>query len=94
VQAYAIGKHTDCDSAKGAVHTALIAAVADQSPASMAGLRPGDVITELDDEYIDSPAMLVLMLTRLPIGNEVTLTVLREDDVIQVPIRVGRRPRE
>jgi S1-C subfamily serine protease len=60
----------------------------------MAGLRSGDVITELDNEYIDSPAMLVLMLTRLPIGNEVTLTVLREDDVIQVPIRVGRRPKE
>jgi S1-C subfamily serine protease len=60
----------------------------------MAGLRSGDVITELDNEYIDSPAMLVLMLTRLPIGNEVTLTVLREDDVLQVPIRVGRRPKE
>ena len=72
----------------------LVAAVANQSPASMAGLRPGDVITELDDEYIDSPAMLVLMLTRLPIGNEVTLTVLREDDVLQVPVRVGRRPKE
>ena len=72
----------------------LIAAVAEQSPASMAGLRSGDVITELDNEYIDSPSMLVLMLTRLPIGNEVTLTVLREDDVIQVPIRIGRRPKE
>ena len=60
----------------------------------MAGLRSGDVITELDNEYIDSPSMLVLMLTRLPIGNEVTLTVLREDDVIQVPIRIGRRPKE
>ena len=30
VQAYAIGKHTDSDSAKGASHTALIAAVADE----------------------------------------------------------------
>jgi S1-C subfamily serine protease len=60
----------------------------------MAGLQPGDIITELDDEYIDSPAMLVLMLTRLPIGNEVTLTVLREDDVLQVPVRIGRRPKE
>ncbi|HBP82135.1 MAG TPA: hypothetical protein DD662_06450, partial [Planctomycetaceae bacterium] len=72
----------------------LIAAVATQSPASMAGLRAGDVITEIDGEYIDGPAMLVLMLTRLPIGDEVTLTVLREDDVMQVPIRVGRRPKE
>ncbi len=72
----------------------LIAAVADQSPASMAGLQPGDIITELDDEYVDSPAMLVLMLTRLPIGNDVTLTVLREDEVLQVPVRVGRRPKE
>ena len=54
----------------------------------------GDIITELDDEYVDSPAMLVLMLTRLPIGNEVTLKVLREDEVLQVPVRVGRRPKE
>ena len=71
-----------------------MAAVATQSPASMAGLLAGDVITKIDGEYIDGPAMLVLMLTRLPIGDEVTLTVLREDDVMQVPIRVGRRPKE
>jgi S1-C subfamily serine protease len=60
----------------------------------MAGLLAGDVITKIDGEYIDGPAMLVLMLTRLPIGDEVMLTVLREDDVMQVPIRVGRRPKE
>ena len=30
MQAYAIGKHTDSDSAKGGSHTALIAAVVDE----------------------------------------------------------------
>ena len=72
----------------------LVVAVAEQSTAAIAGLQSGDVITKLNDEYIDSPATLVLMLTRLPIGNEVTLTVLREDKEIEVPVRIGRRPKE
>ncbi len=72
----------------------LVVAVAEQSTAAIAGLQPGDVITKMNDEYIDSPATLVLMLTRLPIGNEVTLTVLREDNEIEVPVRIGRRPKE
>ena len=71
----------------------LVVAVAEQSTAAIAGLQSGDVITKLNDEYIDSPATLVLMLTRLPIGNEVTLTVLREDKEIEVPVRIGRRPK-
>ena len=72
----------------------FITAVAKQSPAALAGLQPGDVITHLDEEYIDSPATLVLMLTRLPIGDTVTLTVLREDEVMHVLVRIGRRPKE
>ena len=72
----------------------FITAVAKQSPAALAGLQPGDVITHIDGEYIDSPATLVLMLTRLPIGNKVTATVLREDEVMHVPVRIGRRPKE
>jgi S1-C subfamily serine protease len=72
----------------------LVVAVAEQSPAALAGLQAGDVIEALGDERIDSPATLVLMLTRLPIGEDVVVTVRREGSLITVPVRIGRRPRE
>jgi len=72
----------------------LVVAVAEQSPAALAGLQAGDVIEALGDEVIDSPATLVLMLTRLPIGKEVTVTIRRDGMLLELPVRIGRRPRE
>jgi len=72
----------------------LVAAVAEGSPAAIAGIKPGDLIEALDDEPLDSPATLVLMLTRLPIGSEVTLRVSRQRETLELPVRIGRRPSE
>jgi len=56
------------------------------SPASIAGLRPGDTITKLDgqlpnDYPIDSAA-----------GKTVKLTVVRDDKEIEIPVTFGSRP--
>jgi len=72
----------------------LVAAVAEGSPAARAGIKPGDVIEALDGEPLDSPATLVLMLTRLPIGSEVTLQIRRQDEPLEIGVRLGRRPRD
>ena len=72
----------------------LVLAVAEGSPAAAAGIEPGDLIEALDGEPLDSPATLVLMLTRLPIGSEVTLRIRRGEEAVDLPVRIGRRPRE
>ena len=55
----------------------LVTAVSENSPAARAGLKAGDVITEVEGEKIASAAELVRALNRKEAG-EVTLTVVRD----------------
>jgi S1-C subfamily serine protease len=71
----------------------LVAGVEPGSPAARAGIRPGDLVVRFDDEAVGDPASLVLLLTRAPIGERVTLDVVRDGTSIAVPVEVGRRPR-
>jgi len=73
---------------------AVVAAVEPRSPAALAGIAAGDVITAFDGEPIRDSAQLVLLLTRATIGVEVPLDIVRGDAAFQMSVRVGRRPRE
>lgn len=86
----------DGDDAAAAVpRGATVVGVEPGSPAAAAGIRAGDVITTFDDEPIDDPATLVLLLTRTPIGTEVPLTLRRGSDADRaIVVRVGRRPKD
>ena len=58
------------DSARGA----LVAGVADGSPAATAGLPKGAVITKVDNRVIDGPESLVAAIHSKAPGDNVTLT--------------------
>jgi serine protease Do len=72
----------------------FVAGVEPGSPAARAGVRPGDLVVRFDDEEVGDPASLVLLLTRAPIGERVTLDVVRDGASIAVTVEVGRRPRQ
>ncbi len=72
----------------------LVAGVEPGSPAARAGVRPGDVVVQFDGEEVGDPASLVLLLTRAPVGERVTLDVVRDGKSLSVPVEVGRRPRQ
>ncbi|WP_135466990.1 S1C family serine protease [Crenalkalicoccus roseus] len=70
----------------------LIAAVERASPAARAGLRPGDVVTAVNGERVESSRALVRSVALAPPGQTVRLTVVREGRERELPVQVGRRP--
>lgn len=48
------------------------------SPAAKAGLKPGDIITKVDGTTVDANDGLATILGRVQVGQEVSLTVLRD----------------
>ncbi|UUU32695.1 trypsin-like peptidase domain-containing protein [Streptomyces sp. CA-210063] len=60
-------------------------------PADKAGLKPGDVITKLDDHVVDSgPTLIGEIWTHLP-GDKVTLTYERDGKTRTAEVTLGER---
>ena len=67
------------------------AAVESGGPAAKAGLKPGDVITKLDDTVIDSgPTLIGEIWTHKP-GDKVTITYKRGGQEHTVQLTLGAR---
>jgi putative serine protease PepD len=67
------------------------AAVETGGPADKAGLKPGDVITKLDDSVIDSgPTLIGEIWTHKP-GDQVTITYQRDGKTHTVELTLGSR---
>ena len=63
--------------ANAPVRGALISVVERGSPAAAAGIRPGDLITQLDTEPIVAPAIFVSAISGLQPGDKVDLQLQR-----------------
>lgn len=78
---------------------ALIIGVEPDGPAHRAGLRPteqrsseiflGDLITAIDREAVHSYDDLRTVLERFQVGDEVTLTIVRNGQTLQTRLRLG-----
>jgi S1-C subfamily serine protease len=67
-------------------------AVFSGSPADVAGLRDGDIITHVDGIKVDGDNPLDGILTQYRPGETVSLRVLRGEDVLDVALVLGTRP--
>lgn len=54
--------------------------VAPDSPAAAAGLLPGDVLLQLDDQILVNPEQLAVLIRTFDAGERVDLTVLRDGE--------------
>ena len=70
-----------------------IAAVDKTGPAARAGLRPGDVITAINGQAVESARELIRTVAQTPPGSTVHLTVRRQSRQMDVSVAVGRRPK-
>ena len=62
------------------------------SPADIAGLRRGDIITHVDSIKVDGDNPLDEILTQYRPGETVTLRVLRGSDLLDLGLTLGDRP--
>ena len=65
--------------------------VADGTPADTAGLKPGDIITQLDTEVMDEENPFINTLFDYSPGDQVVLTVVREGEEMQLTVTLGDR---
>ncbi|MFC7738870.1 DegQ family serine endoprotease [Roseomonas sp. GCM10028921] len=67
---------------------ALVAQVQQNSPASQAGLKPGDVVTSVGDTPVRSPRDLARAVGDLRKGTETTLTARRDGQEMRFEVQV------
>jgi serine protease DegQ len=70
----------------------LIAGVVRNGPAEKAGIRPGDILREVNGKQVlDSSEMLTVVADAQP-GKEADLTLMRNGKSFSVKLTVGKRP--
>jgi len=70
----------------------MISRLPSGQPARKAGLEAGDVILAVDGQTITDSATLQRIIASRPPGSEVTLTILRNKEVIRLPVELGEQP--
>jgi serine protease DegQ len=76
----------------GETRGVLIANVVRGGPAEQAGVKPGDVLLEVQGKPVpDSSAMLNTVAETRP-GEVATLTLLRSGEKVALKLTVGKRP--
>lgn len=72
------------------VEGALVTNVVKGSPADKAGIKTEDIILKYDGHPVDNAASLRNNIYMIHPGTKLTLTVLREGKIIEVPLQVGQ----
>ena len=71
----------------------IITGVLQNGPAAKAGIRPGDVITNVDDRKIDNVQELLTAVAGLKPGNEARFALQRGTDKMELNVVPGLRPK-
>ncbi|TAL06042.1 MAG: Do family serine endopeptidase [Verrucomicrobia bacterium] len=86
----ALAKRFKLDTEEGA----FVGGVSPETPAAEAGLKEGDVITELDGKKVADSRHLRLMIAQTPPKTKVNLKVIRDGRAKELTATLGRLPEE
>jgi len=70
---------------------ALVSDVLPNTPAERAGLRPGDVVTRVEDRSVSDSRTLQLMIAEMNPGKSVLVTVMRDGNERQFTVALGEQ---
>ncbi|HEU5121862.1 MAG TPA: trypsin-like peptidase domain-containing protein, partial [Candidatus Saccharimonadales bacterium] len=85
-----VAKHYNLSVKKGAyVHATRGAAVAAGSPAEKAGIRDGDIITEVGGLEVGAKGSVSSLVAEYQPGDTIELTVLRDGKTMTLPVTLG-----
>ncbi len=82
------------DMFKGIEKGVVVRTIEADAPAYKSSLRPGDVITQVDDAPVVTDTELQHQILRKKIGQKVELTVWRKGQTLKIPITTGELPNE
>src|SRR3954468_18637228 len=72
---------------------ALIAGVLRGGPADKAGVKPGDVLVEVEGRPVADPTSMLNLVAALPPGNTARMKLKRAGKDLDASVTVGRRPK-
>jgi serine protease DegS len=70
----------------------IIAGIQRTGPAARAGLRPGDIITHINDETVGDGRTLMNQIARIAPGSRIRIKILRGGETLEIQAEVGQRP--
>lgn len=71
---------------------ALIAGVQRGSPADSGGIRPGDILLQVDGKPVKDPQAMLDLIARQKPGATVPFKLRRQKALVDTTIRIGKRP--
>jgi len=77
----------------GAQRGALIAGVLRGGPADKAGIKPGDVVVEIQGKPVADPTAMLNMIAALAPGSPAKMKLKRQGQDVDATTNVGRRPK-
>src|SRR4030095_1000613 len=77
----------------GATRGALIAGVLRGGPADKAGVKPGDVLYEIEGKPVADPAGMLNVVASLAPGANARMKLKRKGQDVNTDVTVGRRPK-
>ena len=72
----------------------LVQTVQDDSPASRAGLKPGDIVTKINGKDVSADQTVSFLVANLEPGAQVPVELLRDGKKLAVNVTLGKRPSE
>jgi serine protease Do len=73
---------------------ALVAGVTQGDPAAKAGIKPQDIIIEVNGKKIDDTRDLTRLVADIPVGEIAEVVVLRSGKTQKFKVEIGKRPEE